>query len=180
MAVTINGNGTITGATTLTNFDVYGSTGSFKAYVSSDPAESLNSDTIIPFDAKLWDTKGWFDTSTYRYTPQIAGYYHLFCCVGFENILSNDNEGFYVKFRKNGSNFISPRARYGYDDTFGNRYSPMTDIFLQFNGSTDYVECFYHTSDGNVVGGDLTTESSVSEISASDVTQMWGYLVEPS
>jgi len=174
MAVTINGNGTITG------FDVYASTGSFKAYLSEDQAETLNADTIIPFDAELWDTKGWFDPSTHRYTPQIAGYYHLFCSAGFENITSNENRKCMVKFKKNGSSFISPRGRFALDDTFGTIYNPMTDIFLQFNGSSDYVECFYNTNDGNIVGGDLTTESSVGSISNNVVTQMWGYLVEPS
>ena len=62
----------------------------FRVCPAGDKAISNNSTTVIPFDDKsssseLFDVGGYFNTSTFRYTPLVAGYYSVHMSVLLES-----------------------------------------------------------------------------------------------
>lgn len=50
-------------------------------YAYRNGALSLANAGVALFDSERFDTSGWFDTSTGRFTPQVAGYYRLSWCL---------------------------------------------------------------------------------------------------
>ena len=72
--VTTADTGTITQA--MLGSGVYAGYGpAFSAYTLSIQSVSNNTNTKIVFDVKEYDTASCFSTSTYRFTPNVAGYY---------------------------------------------------------------------------------------------------------
>lgn len=50
--------------------------GSFSAYKSADQTDITTSTfTQIQYEAEDWDVSGWYNTTTFRYTPLLEGYY---------------------------------------------------------------------------------------------------------
>ena len=68
---------TLKSGATLTNFPQM--TPMFSAYMNAS-SQSISSSTLttIVFDAENYDTDNCFDTSTYYFTPTVAGKYFLF------------------------------------------------------------------------------------------------------
>ena len=50
-------------------------TPSFLAYVSTGQTISGATQTVVAFNTELYDTGGCYDTSTYKFTPNVAGKY---------------------------------------------------------------------------------------------------------
>ena len=79
MPVTINGDGTITGAsinkpafraTVTTEQEITTLTGITTGY-------SKEYEEVIEYNNEEFDTDNCYDTSNYRFTPNLAGYYHV-------------------------------------------------------------------------------------------------------
>jgi hypothetical protein len=137
------GSVTINEPTTASNFTqtlpaatgdvmVSGNMPAFSAYISATQSVTSGVDTKIAFNTEEFDTANCFDTSTYRFTPTVAGYYEFNLSVSFNGSVITNNE---IAFYKNGSYY-----KRGAWNTAGQQISSSVLIYL--NGSTDYVE-FY-------------------------------------
>jgi hypothetical protein len=133
---------------------VVGAGPAFSAYKSGSATLTSLSNTVVPYNAEYFDTDSWFDTSTYRYTPQVAGYYQ----VNFSASISDAGATgiIYTFLRKNGTDVSSGSSGYyenqrGYGATAGS-------VLVELNGSTDYLDvtAIQYTGGGNRAFGTCT------------------------
>jgi hypothetical protein len=102
----------------------------FSVYQTS--AQSINNSftTVVSFDTEEYDTASCFSTSTYRFTPNVAGYYQIEIYVQFNTTLYAVG----LLIAKNGTNY----------KTIVNTAVPYLSIngscVVGFNGTTDYIE----------------------------------------
>lgn len=152
MTITINGSGTITGVSagglpdgTIQQADlaanVAGTGPVFSAYASGSTACANSTWTKLQINTKEFDTNNNYDTSSYRFTPTVAGYYQVSGAVSWPSPVNQNGFGIY----KNGSIF-----KYGYYmGNAGNTYVNIVSALIYFNGSTDYAELYTIQSTGS-------------------------------
>jgi hypothetical protein len=142
--------------TVLTTASTFGATGpAFSAYMSSDQSITSGVNTVLQVNTEEFDTANCFDTSTYRFTPTVAGYYQVngqLSCRGATAVTR-----FYILIFKNGS-----IAKYGTDifTSLGNNgYKTSVATLIYMNGTTDYLQL-----GGNVTAttAQFTSDGSVS------------------
>ena len=109
-----------------------------------------NTDTVINFDndssGYSFDTNNFYNTSNYRFTPTIAGYYQLTAQLEFS--LNSGNNLFGVMIFKNGAEAL--RVRRWNDGSNSNVNINVTGI-VSFNGSSDYAQVYgWQNSGGNL------------------------------
>jgi len=139
---TLNVNGTV-GTFSGQNYPA------FRAY--GDPSQSIPNTvaTKIEFNQETFDTDGNYDTSNYRFIPQVAGKYFFYASVrmaGFTTAVTN----FQVYLYKNGS-LVSRYAKESVN--YANPNNSISDI-ITMNGSTDYVEVFLYHNFGSAKNTD--------------------------
>lgn len=139
----------------------------FRALATVDQSITNSTVTQVNLPNVMFDTNGWFSTSTYRYTPQIAGYY-FFRGLVVGNGTSMTQVVSYI--RKNGNSYSLTTSRTA---TNVNQYVEVSTI-VYLNGSTDYVD-----------QAGLVTASSGNEFFVSPGNESWatstleGFLVRP-
>jgi hypothetical protein len=142
--LTSDGSGNISSGGALTN------TPAFEGYLSSNQSVSSDAWTKVQINTEVFDSNNNYDNSTnYRFTPTVAGKYHIFGAIALDAGASNLAEG-YVAIRKNGSAF--------YETIFipssnANQFSPSLVTTVEANGTTDYFELWGRCTDtsGNPV-----------------------------
>ena len=108
----------------------------FRAYLSTTQSITSSVATKVNIDTVTFDTNNWFDTTNYRYTPQIAGYYLI---LGIVRCGGTSMTTQVARIYKNGSEHIIGDI---------NRVSTSLPInvsvsdIIYLNGSTDYVELY--------------------------------------
>jgi len=147
MVTAIKGNDT---STFGGNIDVTGNVvtdaPAFSAYSTTTTSFSNATYTKVRYDIEDYDTDSCFDTSNYRFTPTVAGYYQIngvmFCSSAASGLS-------YLTLYKNGS-----RVQFGSGITLVGGPILVLSALVYLNGSTDYVELFgYQNSGGSLVGG---------------------------
>ena len=139
---------------------VSGNMPAFSAYISGYQGSVAQSTwTKISLSAENFDTNNNFNTSTYRFTPTVAGYYQFNGYASFGTIgATNPNNGI-VAIYKNGGSVTSSQYSSGTNAGF----NLSTSILVYMNGSSDYVELYgYMTGSGANQGafnGDSTGTS---------------------
>lgn len=104
----------------------------FFAYLNQTQSITANTYTKVQLNGELFDTASAFDTSTYKFTPQVAGYYQVNAQAASLTVsYSGDN---LVAIYKNGTAYVS-----GYVGTYG---IPNISQLVYLNGSTDYLELY--------------------------------------
>lgn len=107
--------------------------------------------TKIQFTTEVFDTNNNFDNTTnYRFTPTVAGYYSLHLGAMIEAL--NDGNAVYAAIFKNGT--LIAAARNGCSTT-GTDVGAFASVIANANGSTDYFEGFiWHNygSDRSLIG----------------------------
>ena len=90
----------------------------------------------------MYDTNSNYDTTNYRWTPNIAGYYEITIDLVFNAIVVGV---FAPILEKNGSSIAS------FDTAnFASQYpSSMLSYIVYMNGTTDYVEAFLYQNSGS-------------------------------
>ncbi len=95
-------------------------------------------DNIIQFTTKALDTDSVFDTATYKYTPQKAGWYFVSLLVATLGGSTTENPE--VAIWKNGTSV----AAGGYSDRdsgdAGTSVRVSVSALVQMNGTTDYLQ----------------------------------------
>jgi len=131
-----------TGAVQQTNIatGVAGTGPAFGAYMSTNQSLS-GGNTKIAFDTKAFDTASCFNTSTYRFTPTVAGYYQFNVTV----LSTGTMTGAATQVWKNGNSgtFVNIQGT----QVSGNiSYGTSASGVIYMNGTTDYVECYQYVA----------------------------------
>ena len=112
----------------------------FSAYQGTSQTINDNTDTKLTINTEDFDTNSNFDTSTYRFTPNVAGYYQIQGAIYFNNQSAYST----VKLFKNGTAVnLGPQNGNG-AYTYGSNVSAV----IYFNGSTDYIELYGYQNSG--------------------------------
>ena len=109
---------------------------SFRAYLSADQSIPSGSTSVVELDTvQLGDTSGWFNTSTYRLEPEIAGYWHINAAIFFYNA----GAGQYVQtyLIRNGSSISAAR---NISVASGSDLSAVISDIVYLDGSTHYLQ----------------------------------------
>jgi hypothetical protein len=111
----------------------------FSAWQSSSQSFTANTWTKVQFQTEEFDTASCFDNTTnYRFTPNVAGYYQVFGAFTNATILAQVGLGLY----KNGVNY--KRLYNGIGG--GNTSSGCGGCIVYLNGTTDYIELYALTT----------------------------------
>ena len=113
-------------------------------YVDQSASTSLTHNTFhkLEFDDELFDTNNCYDNTTnYRFTPTVAGYYYLSAGASMANTASDPNE-MILYIRKNGSTIIN--AMNSTRGSAGGYSGINVSGVAQANGSSDYFEVFFY------------------------------------
>lgn len=128
---------------------VAGNGPSFSAYYTGS-GQSLTGATTtkIQINTEEWDTASCFDNTTnYRFTPNIAGYYLVTGQVQLNTAAYTNS----VDIFKNGS----PWKR----GTLGTLQDPFTSCLVYLNGSTDYIEMYVYVATGTTTQSTQTYQT---------------------
>ena len=113
----------------------------FKAYQSSTQTISNTTYTVVNLQSTSFDPSSKFNTSTYRFTPTVAGYYFLQAQVRVDT--SNDMQTLQATIRKNGS------AQVRSTDVSQNYGSAIASAIL-YSDADDYFDMeVYQDAGGN-------------------------------
>jgi hypothetical protein len=109
----------------------------FFSYPSSAVSVSSATPTKIPFNLTDFNT-GDYDTTNYRFTPSVAGYYQVNAHAYFGTSIA-DQQQVWIGLYKNGSGYMYGSVQ----NASGNdNLSPSISTLIYLNGSTDYIEIY--------------------------------------
>lgn len=139
--VTLTNNGTVSGFT---------SPAVVQAYMTGNQSFTKDVYAKVNFDAEHADSKGWYDTTTQRFTPLSAGFY--FVSVNLvKQVAETQFNTVYTSIYKNG---VNDQTFYVYGDypyyQQQMMFSANTVVYL--NGSTDYVEAWFKWGANGTLG----------------------------
>jgi hypothetical protein len=140
MPITINGTGTVTGIIAgglpdaiITQpelaANVVGNGPAFSATMSANQSVTSSTYTKVVFNTEDFDTNSNYDTTTYRFTPTVAGYYQINASIYPNTTVTQINCSIY----KNGA---------AYRAVSGTSASSACSSIVYLNGTTDYVEIY--------------------------------------
>ena len=114
----------------------------FRATITgSNVALTNNSHEVIPYNNEEFDSDNCFDTSTHRFTPNVAGYYYVYASVTPEHQNADSLVKAILTMYKNSTEIASCDDDPG-DSNNGDRMLTQTaSAIVQMNGSSDYLEC---------------------------------------
>ena len=121
---------------------VAGNGPAFSAYPSANATISAATYTKVILNTEDFDTANAFDsTSTYRFTPQVAGYYQV-NLVATMNQTASLNTNCLIALYKNGSYYKGGGNAFNAGTSSNSSWSGIVSL----NGSTDYIEMYVYTS----------------------------------
>ena len=164
LTIDSSGNTTLSGNVTTSSF-VTAKTPAFKARLSANQTINQSTWTQVQFSVEEIDNKGWYDTSSYRYTPQQAGFY-LFTLNLFQNGGSGNSQRRIGAISKNGTYhrvWDQEISTSGSVDILTNG-----SILLEANGSSDYFEALNWAQ---------TSNASNVVLASADYVNWSGFLV---
>jgi hypothetical protein len=136
-----------------------GSSGpSFGVYGSAAQTGISNATfTKVALNTELWDTDSCYDTSTYRFTPNKAGYYQI--NANIQTVMSPVDLAV-VTIYKNGAEYTRVHRRDGVVNS-----SACSATLVYLNGTTDYIEFFAYIAS--------TTTRNIELDSGAATTGVW-------
>jgi hypothetical protein len=148
-----DGTGSLTVQQNGVTLGTYGNIPTFYAYLATAQSVGNSSYVKINVNTKSFDTNNNFDTTNYRFTPTVAGYYQITGQVAFTGS-GTGHSG--VSLYKNGANY-SAGSVCPNNTSLGGQNTVTSTIFL--NGTTDYVELYGWQNSG----GALNTQASAAQ-----------------
>jgi hypothetical protein len=122
----------------------------FRAGRASNQSVSSATNTKVQYDNEFFDTNNNYDTTNYRFTPTVAGYYQINATA---QLIATSGTVFLIVIYKNGAAYQRCSSFYGSANEFGSAGSAL----VYCNGSTDYIEVYtYILGTSPYVFGDLT------------------------
>ena len=144
-----------TGAATLAAAGLANTPAFFAYRADSTQSATLDTATKVQFNGEIFDTDNTFDSSTnYRFTPAVAGKYHLFSHVRATSDTQQKGINAQMGIYKNGSVFIQSKPFDFYTAGYAGIVSSWgctIDCILD-SDADDYFEVYvtYNTSSGNL------------------------------
>jgi len=141
----------------------------FEAKLSGSQAISNSTNTKAAFNTENFDTDSCYDTSNYKFTPNVAGKYYVYVSLYVDSMVaSNFNNGDAV-IKKNGSTISNGLHNFSNNPPKGLAIGIST--ILDMNGSSDYVEIFgsvttINNNGGQFLSGDLSVFGAYKVIGA--------------
>jgi len=116
----------------------------FSAYQSSTQSVPNATWTKVQLNVKEFDTNNCFDNTTnYRFTPTVAGYYYVLGTTNYTAITSTSNWST-IQIGKNGT-----LVKYGTNQLgTPNGAQCLVTALIYLNGTTDYIELYTYQSSG--------------------------------
>ena len=132
----------------------------FNAYVGSAQSINAASFTVCAIDTEMFDTNSCFDTSTYRFTPNVAGYYQVNAQVTFQSAATL----VIVSVYKNGGRGFAENIVW----TTGGLTTLQCAGIIEMNGTSDYldVRAYSDSTANTVVDGKNNTAFSATLVRA--------------
>ena len=131
----------------------------FSAYLPSNQTISSATWTKVTLSSEDFDTASCFNTSTYQFTPTVAGYYSITGSVN--GGVGGNLQNFFVRISKNGTavtEFGDAYTSASLDDGFTSQ-----TILVYLNGSTDYMELYaYQTGGATGIYGNSNSATRLS------------------
>ena len=144
----------ISDAGTIKRIDAqfFQNTPAFHVTRSSTQSIGNSSNTKIQWNNEILDTDNAFDSSTnYRFTPQVAGNYFIAMHVRLNS--STDAEQCFINIKKNTTDILQSY----YKNTYYNGHYGA--VFVNLNGSSDYIEFYIHHNIGSSVDLDANDQN---------------------
>lgn len=110
---------------------VSGNMPAFSAIMSANQTITSSTFTKVQFNTEDFDTNSNYDTTNYRFTPTVAGYYQFNASIYPNTSVTFTEASLY----KNGSLF-----KRGFSSS--NNGIGQLSVLIYLNGTTDYVECY--------------------------------------
>ena len=129
----------------------------FSAFQNSQQSLTANTWTLGVFQAEDFDTANCYSTSTYAFTPNVAGYYLV--TGGFQ--IASTSTALLTQFYKNGS-------AYKTTNWLGSASAAYGSVLVYLNGATDYMQLYFYSS--------VTQNTTASAV----VTYFQGHFVRPA
>lgn len=128
--------------------NVAGTGAAFSAYLSANQTVSSNTYTKLALNTEEFDTNSCYDTTLYRFTPIVAGYYQ----VNGSAYSSGGAILIAVLFKNGALNLHGTDVR-----TSAAGYGSLVSTITYLNGTTDYLELYTYSTNttmiGSLVGG---------------------------
>ena len=128
--------GTVSGATSLDP--------SFHVHTPTNGNIASGTDTVIAFGTELFDSSSAYDTSTHKFTPQVAGYYFFYAGIRYQSSTTAFDR-INLSITKNGSEFLNAR-----NDNEDYNTTNLSGA-IQLNGSSDYVQVASYQGSGSTI-----------------------------
>jgi len=112
----------------------------FSAYLNQASSSPVNVWAKVPFNAVDFDTNSFFNTTSNRFQPTIAGYYNITLNVTM-NSSTPSGSTIYTALYKNGVNIGQVNNLINYVSTF--THTLNIDSIVYMNGTTDYIDAWY-------------------------------------
>jgi len=126
----------------------------FSVYLTSNQSITRNVYTVVQLTSEEYDTASCFNTSTYKFTPNVAGYYQINASIQIDGTGSPAMGTTFGMVRKNGTDEYIFSIR---SDGAALSFLGSGSQLIYMNGSTDFIELVgIVTSGGNVpviIGG---------------------------
>jgi hypothetical protein len=120
-------------------------TPAFSAYrATSNQSITDNSDTTIQYNAELFDTDSCYNTSTYKFIPNVSGKYFINASILLNGGSNSTRFEFYIV--KNGS-IVKVFRQQGAD---GNPFSIKISGIVEANGTTDEITIQFYAFTGSL------------------------------
>ena len=132
---------------------VAGNGPAFSAYELTQQTISNSTLTKVVLSSERFDTNSCWDTSNYKFTPTVAGYYYLTLQIRFDT--NTDYAGQYIVFFKNGVEYKRTLEFTEGSATGNPRFTQAQgSVLVYMNGTTDYIEpyVFANTGSSSVIG----------------------------
>jgi len=138
-----DGTGSLTVQQNGQTLGVYGKIPAFSVYTNDSSSYFSNATaTKVRFNLENFDTENCFDTSNYRFTPNVAGYYSFSAKVLTSTGGAGGQQILYLY--KNGASLVELEQIY-----IGQNATGTTGSYLTYaNGSSDYFELYGYQSSG--------------------------------
>lgn len=113
----------------------------FSAYASATQSITSNVSTKVAIDTENFDTNSCYDTTNYRFTPTVAGYYQV---NGSIRLSANANTitQTVVSILKNGVGVGSSPVDNVATTVVSSYLARNINTLIYMNGSTDYIELY--------------------------------------
>ena len=132
----------------------------FRAYnTSSSVTVNTSTTTKATYPTETFDSASCYDTTTSRFTPNVAGYYLIGAGNGFASNTSGTRQIFLYK---NGSEL----STFHRGPTTSGTYRVSGSTLTYANGTTDYFEIYLWQDSGSNLASFISNESTV----------FWAYL----